>query len=358
MSIDVAKITMEDLLQLAVDEGASDIHLSVGAAPILRIHGSLHSLDCDSLHPSDTERLVHEITPPEHLNRIEKMKGADFGLPFKDLARFRVNVLQQKGSLGMVLRQIPNQLMDLDDIGLPPQVIDLLRKPRGLILVTGPTGSGKTTTLASMIDLVNRERDCHIITVEDPIEYHHQHKKSIITQRELGVDVPSFSEALRAALRQDPDVILVGEMRDLETISAAITAAETGHLVLGTLHTTGAPQTIDRIIDAFPSGQQGQIRMQLAESLQAVISQSLLRRIDKPGRVAAFEIMITTPSIRALIRDHKTFRIKSDIQTGSKLGMIDMETHLKELVQAGAISRESAMDAATDQNLLAQQLDQ
>lgn len=356
MSIDVSQITMEDLLQLAVDEGASDIHLSVGAPPVLRIHGSLHPLDCDTLRPGDTERLMGEITPPEHMERIKTLKGADFGLAYRNLARFRVNILRQKGSIGLVLRQIPTTLLSMEEIGLPPQVISLLDKPRGLILVTGPTGSGKTTTLSSMIDYINRNHDSHIITVEDPIEFQHQHKKSIITQRELGVDVPSFAEALRSALRQDPDVILVGEMRDLETIAAAITAAETGHLVFGTLHTTGAAPTIDRIIDAFPSSQQGQIRMQLADSLQAVVSQSLLRRIDQPGRVAAFEIMISTPSIRALIRDHKTFRIKSDIQTGSSLGMIDLETHLKELYQAGMISYESAVAVATDKNLLDQQI--
>lgn len=356
MSINASQITMNDLLQLCVDEGASDIHLSVGAPPVLRIHGSLHPLDCDPLRPSDTERLMEEITPAEHRERLEKIKGADFGLPFEDLARFRVNILHQKGSIGMVLRQIPTTLLSMDQIGLPQQVVSLLDKPRGLILVTGPTGSGKTTTLSSMIDYINRNHDSHIITIEDPIEFQHQHKKSIITQRELGVDVPSFAEALRSALRQDPDVILVGEMRDLETISAAITAAETGHLVFATLHTTGAAPTIDRIIDAFPSSQQGQVRMQLAESLQAVISQSLMRRIDQPGRVAAFEIMISTPSIRALIRDRKTFRIKSDIQTGSTLGMIDLETHLKELYNAGMISYESALAVATDRNLLDQQI--
>jgi twitching motility protein PilT len=356
MSIDVSHITMEDLLQLCVDEGASDIHLSVGAPPVLRINGSLHPLDCGELRADDTKRLMLEITPKEHMERIEILKGADYGLAFKGLARFRVSVLHQQGSIGMVLRQIPSRLIPLDQIGLPPAIIELLNKPRGLILVTGPTGSGKTSTLASMIDLINREHDCHIITIEDPVEYQHGHKKSIITQREIGVDVPSFAEALRAALRQDPDVILVGEMRDLETISAAITAAETGHLVLGTLHTTGAAETIDRIIDAFPSSQQAQVRSQLADSIQAVISQLLLPRIDRPGRVATFEIMVSTPGIKALIRDHKTFRIKSDIQTGSSRGMIDMEAHLVDLYNRGIISYESAVNAAPDRNLLDQKL--
>lgn len=356
MSIDVSQITMEDLLQLCVDEGASDIHLAVGAPPVLRIDGSLHPLDCEVLRPSDTERLMQEITPQEHMGRIETLKGADYGLAFLDLARFRVSVFHQKGSLGLVLRQIPTGLLPLDEIGIPPQVIELLKKPRGLILVTGPTGSGKTSTLSSMIDLINREQDCHIITVEDPIEFHHKHNKSIISQREIGVDVPSFAEALRAALRQDPDVILVGEMRDLETISAAITAAETGHLVLGTLHTTGAAATIDRIIDAFPAAQQSQVRMQLADSIQAVVSQLLLPRIDKPGRVATFEIMISTPGIRALIRDHKTFRIKSDIQTGAQMGMVELDSHLQGLYEKGIISRESALNASQDRNSLEQQI--
>jgi twitching motility protein PilT len=244
----------------------------------------------------------------------------------------------------------------LEQIGLPPQIKDLLFKPRGLILVTGPTGSGKSTTLASMLNIVNEERDCHIITIEDPIEYYHNHKKSMVTQREIGVDVPTFKEALRRALRQDPDVILVGEMRDLETMEAAISAAETGHLVFATLHTTGAAATVDRIVDAFPTDQQEQVRTQLSVGLVAVISQLLLVRADKPGRVAAFEIMINTSSIASLIRDNKTYRITSDIQTGAKHGMITMDAHLMALYEAGQIKYEDLITKAHDANSIVQKL--
>ena len=246
--------------------------------------------------------------------------------------------------------------MSLEDIGLPPQIKELLFKPRGMILVTGPTGSGKSTTLASMINVINIERDCHIITIEDPIEYFHTHKKSIVTQREIGVDVMTFKEALRRALRQDPDVILVGEMRDLETMEAAITAAETGHLVFATLHTTGAARTVDRIVDAFPTDQQEQIRTQLASGIVAVVSQLLLVRADKPGRVAAFEIMISTPAIQALIRDNKTYRITSDIQTGAKHGMITLDAHLMALFQAGQIEYQDLITKAQDPDSIVQKL--
>jgi twitching motility protein PilT len=265
-------------------------------------------------------------------------------------------VLKTKGNVGVVLRQIPTELMSLEKIGLPPQIRELLFKPRGLVLVTGPTGSGKTTTLASMINVINQERDCHIITIEDPIEYYHQHNKSIVTQRELGVDVPSFKEALRRALRQDPDVILVGEMRDLETMEAAITAAETGHLVFATLHTTGAANTVDRIVDAFPTDQQEQVRTQLAAGIVAVISQLLLVRQDQPGRVAAFEIMISTPSIRSLIRENKTFRLASDIQTGAKYGMITLDAHMLALYRAGQIGYEDLITKAQDPEMIIQKL--
>src|SRR5256885_2894937 len=251
--------------------------------------------------------------------------------------------------MGGVARRYPNNLLTLEKIGIPPSVRELLYKPRGLVLVTGPTGSGKTTSLASMINIINEERDdAHIITIEDPIEYYHKHKKSVVTQREINVDVPNFAEALRRALRQDPDVVLVGEMRDLETIDAAITAAETGHLVFGTLHTTGAAKTIDRVVNAFPNQQQEQIRIQLSTVLQAVISQLLLPRSDKPGRVAIFEIMINTPSIAALIRDNKTFRIQSDIQTGAKYGMVTLDSFLVEKYLAGMIAREEVVTKAQD----------
>ncbi|MCA1808491.1 MAG: type IV pilus twitching motility protein PilT [Lentisphaerae bacterium] len=333
---DNAVIGMNDLLQLVVDEGASDLHIAVGLPPMLRLHGRLQPIECPILTAEDTERLMKSITSEAYQQKVREIGGMDFGFSFGEAARFRVSVLKAKGAVGMVLRQIPSKLLSLDEIGLPAQVKDLLYRPRGLILVTGPTGSGKTSTLASMIDLINTERDCHIITIEDPIEYYHDHKKSVITQREIGVDVPNFKEALRRALRQDPDVILVGEMRDLETMEAAITAAETGHLVMATLHTTGAARTVDRIVDAFPTDQQEQIRTQLASSVVAVLSQLLMVRADRPGRVAAFEIMITTPSIQQLIRDNKTFRIPSDIQTGAKWGMVTLDAHLMVLYEAVA----------------------
>ena len=348
MTTKSSDISMSDLLQLAVDEGASDLHLAVGLPPTLRIHGGLNHLDTEKLTPEDTERFMKSITSEENQMLVRERGGCDFGFAFGNAGRFRVSVFRQKGVIGIVLRLIPSDLLTLDQIGLPSQVKDLLYKPRGLILVTGPTGSGKTTTLASMVNVINIERDVHIITVEDPIEYYHDHNKSIITQRELRVDVTSFADALRAALRQDPDVILVGEMRDLETMEAAITAAETGHLVFATLHTTGAARTVDRIVDAFPTNQQEQVRTQLSSSLVAVISQLLMVRQDRPGRIAAFEIMISTPSIRSLIRDNKTFRITSDIQTGARWGMMTLDAHLVALYEQGIISYEDVITKAQD----------
>ncbi len=349
-------VSMTDLLQLVVDEGASDLHLAVGLPPMLRVHGGLRPLDSPPLAPEDTERLMKSITSDNYQQKVREIGGVDFGFSFGTAARFRVSVLKSKGNVGMVLRQIPSKLMTLEEIGLPPQVKDLLFRPRGLILVTGPTGSGKTSTLASMINVINTERDCHIITIEDPIEYYHEHKQSVITQREIGVDVPNFKEALRRALRQDPDVILVGEMRDLETMEAAISAAETGHLVMATLHTTGAARTVDRVVDAFPTDQQEQIRTQLASTIIAVVSQLLLVRQDRPGRVAAFEIMITTPSIQQLIRDNKTFRIPSDIQTGAKWGMVTLDAHLMVLYEAGVIGYDELITKAQDPSAIAAKL--
>jgi len=353
-----SEVEMSELLQLAVDEGASDLHLTVGAPPVLRIHGSLHPIDAQPLAPEDTERLMKAITSPDHQQKVREQGGTDFGFTFGSNARFRVSVLKSKGNIGLVLRQIPSKFMTLEEIGLPPQVKELLFRPRGLILVTGPTGSGKTTTLASMINVINEERDCHIVTIEDPIEYYHTHKKSIVTQREVGVDVPTFKESLKRVLRQDPDVILVGEMRDLETMEAAITAAETGHLVFATLHTTGAARTVDRIVDAFPTDQQEQIRTQLSVSIVAVISQLLLVRADQRGRIAAFEIMISTPSIQALIRDNKTYRITSDIQTGAKYGMCTLDSHLLALYQAGKIHYEDLITKAQDPEAIVQRLEE
>ncbi|RMD77152.1 MAG: PilT/PilU family type 4a pilus ATPase [Lentisphaerae bacterium] len=350
-------LDMNELLQLVVDEGASDLHIEVGAPPCLRIHGDLLPLlDTDPLTKEDTERLMKSITSEANQQRLREQGGADFGFAFGDKARFRVSIFKQKGAVGMVLRMIPNDLMTLEEIGLPPIVKDLLFRPRGLILVTGPTGSGKSTTLASMINVINSERACHIITIEDPIEFYHQHKKSVVIQREIGVDVPDFAEALRRGLRQDPDVFLVGEMRDLETIAAAITAAETGHLVFGTLHTTGAAETIDRIVDAFPTDQQGQIRTQLSAGLEAVISQVLLKRVDVPGRVAAFEVMVKTPSIQALIRDGKTFRITSEIQTGAKYGMNTLDSHLLSLYERNIISYGDLITKSKDPQHIIQSL--
>ena len=353
--VETSHVEMKELLQLTVDEGASDLHLSVGIPPLLRIDGGLHPLDAPPLRPEDTERLMKSITSPEHQQKVRERGGTDFGFGFGDASRFRVSVLKAKGNIGIVLRSIPSRFLALEDIGLPPQVKELLFRPRGLILLTGPTGSGKTTTLASMVNVINEERDCHVITIEDPIEYYHDHKKSIVTQREIGVDVPDFTEALMRALRQDPDVILVGEMRDLATMEAAITASETGHLVFATLHTTGAARTVDRIVDAFPSGQQEQIRTQLSVGIVAVISQLLLVR-RSGGRIASFEIMISTPSIQALIRDNKTYRITSDIQTGAKHGMITMDAHLMALYEAGEINYEDLITKAQDPDSIVQRL--
>ncbi len=349
--------SMSDLLQLVVSEGSSDLHLRVGVPPVIRVHGILHRVEGPSLAPEDTEELMRSITSEDHIQHVRERGGSDFGFAFGELARFRVSVFKEKGNFGMVLRQIPTKLLELDKIGLPPSVRELLYKPRGLVLVTGPTGSGKSTTLASMVNVINEEREeAHIITIEDPIEFYHKHKKAIVTQREIHVDVPSFAEALRRALRQDPDVILVGEMRDLETIDAAITAAETGHLVFGTLHTTGAAKTVDRIVNAFPTNQQEQIRIQLSTVLQAVISQLLIPRIDKPGRVAVFEIMVNTPSIAALIRDNKTFRLNSDIQTGAKYGMVTLDSFLLDKYLAGMIAREEVITKAQDPVTIQQKL--
>ena len=339
---------MHQLLEAACDFGASDLHLAVGDPPVLRVHGDLQPLDMPVLEPEDTELLMRTICTEAQMESVQNNGGADFGLPFEDRARFRVSVFKQKGRIGLVLRQIPNEMIPLKKIGLPEEINELLYKPRGLILVTGPTGSGKTTTLTSMLNFINENRACHIITIEDPIEFYHNHKKSVVTQREIGADVPSFAEAIRRALRQDPDVILVGEMRDLETMGAAITAAETGHLVFGTLHTTGSASTVDRMVGAFPTDQQGQIRMQLSVGLVAVISQLLIPRIDKPGRVAAFEIMVNTPSIAAMIRDGNTHRITSDIQTGAKYGMRTLDSHLLELYTSGMISYEEFISKSRD----------
>ena len=345
-------ISMEELLQATIDEGGSDLHIRALMPPKLRVHGELLPLTEEALTEEDSFKLVREMATDEQMAELEKNGGADFALAHPDGTRFRVSIFKERKRYSAVLRQIPNTLLTMAQLGLPPVVKELLFKPRGLILVTGPTGSGKSTTLASMIDVINKERNVHIVTIEDPIEFYHNSQNSLVTQREIGDDVPSFAEAIRRALRQDPDVILVGEMRDLETIAAAITAAETGHLVFGTLHTTGAAETIDRIVDAFPMNQQSQIRTQLAAGLQAVISQILLPRLGPDGqvhgRVAAFEIMTTTDAIRSRIRDNKTNMIKSDMQTGAKFGMVTLDSCLLEHYKAGLISYEELITKSQD----------
>ena len=323
--------------------------------PTLRLSGSMTPIDGPALTPADTEQLMQSITPDSHISNVKLNGGADFGFAFGEKARFRVSVLRAKGNYGLVLRQIPYKMFGLRDIGLPDKVRELLYRPRGLILVTGPTGSGKSTTLASMVNYINENRDGHIITIEDPIEYYHNHKRCVVTQREVHSDVPSFAEAIRRALRQDPDIILVGEMRDLETIEAAISAAETGHLVFGTLHTNGAAKTIDRIVDAFPANMKDMIRTQLASSVQAVISQVLCKKIGG-GRIAGYEIMINTTSIASLIRETKTFRINSDIQTGANLGMITMDTHLMSLFNRELISADECVEKAQDPVVMREKL--
>jgi twitching motility protein PilT len=337
-------LQMDRLLDVVVKQDASDLHISVGRRPTCRMGGRLRELQTKVLEPEDTLQLMKSVTPEKNQQELQEKGGSDFGFAFGDRARFRVSVFKQKGVISMVLRQIPNRLLTFDQIGLPDMVKDLIRRPRGLFVVTGPTGSGKTTSLATMIDHINMNFERHIVTVEDPVEYYHSHKKSVVNQREVGLDVPTFAEALRRVLRQDPDCILVGEMRDLETIESAIRAAETGHLVFGTLHTTGAAGTINRIIDAFPTNQQEQVRVQLSTSLLAVLSQVLLPRADKPGRVAAYEFLVVTPAISNLIRENKTFRIDSAIQTGKKFGMQLLDDHLWSLYSRGMISAEEMID--------------
>ena len=346
---------MNDLLDLVVDQKSSDLHLQVGVPPCLRLRGSMTPIDGPELRPADNENLMLAITPAEHIQKVKLNGGTDFGFAFGDKARFRVSVLKTKGNYGLVLRQIPNQLFDLRSIGLPDKIKELLYRPRGLFLVTGPTGSGKSTTLASMINYINENRDAHIITIEDPIEYYHAHKKCVVTQREVGSDVPSFAEAIKRALRQDPDVILVGELRDLETIEAAISAAETGHLVFGTLHTNSAAKTVDRIVDAFPASMKEMIRTQLSTSIICVIAQSLCKK-KNGGRIAAYEIMVNTTSIGSLIRDNKTFRIPSEIQTGAALGMITLDTHLLSLVNRDLIEADEAYEKSQEPIVMREKL--
>jgi len=349
-------VLIDKLLEHIVSVNGSDLHLTVGRPPTIRLHGRLRSLNTRVLSPEDTVSLMKSIAPERAQQEIQELGSADFGFAYGEKARFRVNIFKQRGHIAIVLRQIPTKLMTFEEIGLPPVMKKLIFQPRGLILVTGPTGSGKTTTLATMIDYINERSDRHIVTIEDPIEYYHKHKKCIVNQRELGNDVPSFSEGLRRVLRQDPDVILVGEMRDLETIGAAITAAETGHLVFGTLHTTSAEGTVNRIIDVFPIDQQEQIRVQLSVSVIAILCQQLLPTADGKGRVAAFECLITTSAVRNLIRENKVYNIESCIQTGRKYGMVLLDDYLFELYQKGVVTAEAALAKASKPNELQEKI--
>ena len=342
----MATVNIDRLLQACVTMGGSDIHIAVGRPPVLRIDGRLRSLETKVLEPDDTFALMKSITPERNQQEFQEEGGTDFGFAYGEQCRFRVSVFKQKGNVGIVLRLIPSKILSFDEIGLPKICAALCRRPRGLFLVTGPTGSGKTTTLATMVNYINETIDRHIVTVEEPIEYYHSHKKSIINQREVGIDVPSFSEALRRVLRQDPDVILVGELRDLETIEAAVRAAETGHLVFSTLHTTSAAGTITRIIDVFPVNQQEQIRIQLSSNLIAVLSQALCPLSTGKGRIAAYEFMVVTPAIANLIRENKTYRIDSSIQTGRRLGMQLLDDHLWQLYESGKITMAEMLDKA------------
>jgi twitching motility protein PilT len=351
----MATILIDKLLQACVKQGASDIHIVVGQPPVFRLHGRMRKLETKVLEADDTVALMKSIAPERSQRELQERGSADFGFAFGDLARFRVSIFKQRGNVSMVLRQIPNDMLTPEQLGLPDVCVKLVMRPRGLFLVTGPTGSGKSTTLASLVNYINETVDHHIITIEDPIEFYHYHKKSTVNQREIGVDVPSFSEAIRRALRQDPDVILVGEMRDLETIEAAISAAETGHVVFGTLHTNSAQGTINRIIDAFPGNLQDQIRTQLSTAIIGVVAQTLLPKIGG-GRCAAYEILVVTSGIANLIRENKTFRINSAIQTGAKFGMQLMDDCLFRLWRDEKVTIEDALSKAQNPDDLAKKI--
>ena len=350
--MEASEVTIEQIMGWAKDAGASDVHITVGISPKMRVNGKLMVMPFPVLLPVDTKRICDSMMNDKQKEHFEEKGEWDFSYSIPQMGRYRVNAFRQRGSVAMVLRIVGTVVPTPESLSLPPSVIDLYKMKRGLVLVTGPTGSGKSTTLASLVGKINMDLDAHIITLEDPIEYLHRHARSIVNQREIGIDATSYDLALRSALREDPDVILVGEMRDLETISTAITAAETGHLVLSTLHTIGAAATIERIIDVFPPHQQEQIRTQLANVLVSVVSQQLVPTVDKRGRVAAFEVMHATPAIRNLIRENKTHQIATSIQTSRRLGMITMDDALVELYMKGKIDRNEALNFAQDKNTM------
>ena len=347
--VGVEDLHLDDILMYALHRGASDIHLSVDLPPMVRVDGDLVPSKYTPLTPMDTQRLIYDILTSEQVQWFEKTKELDFSYSLKEAGRFRVNVYRQRCTVGAALRAIPTKIPTIEQLGLPAIISDLCDRHSGLILVTGPTGSGKSTTIATMIDKINREKTGHIMTIEDPVEYLHHHKKCMINQRELSTDTDSFENALRAVLREDPDIILVGEMRDLETIASALTLAETGHLVFGTLHTRNAPQTIDRVVDVFPAHQQAQIKVQLSNTLEAVIAQQLIPR-KGGGRYASIEIMVATPAIRNLIREGKTFQVYSSMETGGQYGMRTMDSELAAAHKNGIIAYEEAISRCIDKD--------
>jgi twitching motility protein PilT len=343
----VVELHIDDLLIEAVERGASDLHLTEGLPPMIRQHGRLVRTSYEPLKSQDVQRLVYDVLTDHQIQWFEKVRELDFSYGISGVGRFRFNVYRQRGSIAAAMRAIPTRIPQIEELRLPPLLREMTRRPSGLILVTGATGAGKSTTLASMVDIINQERDCHVMSIEDPIEYLHTHRKAMVNQRELGQDTNSFENALRAVLREDPDVILIGELRDLETISAAITMAETGHLVFATLHTRNAPQTIDRLVDVFPPYQQDQIKVQLANALEAVIAQQLLPKIGG-GRVPVVEIMIANAAVKNLIREGRSEQLPSCIETGAQLGMQTMDRALVNAVRLGHITMETARTASLD----------
>jgi len=341
-------LSMDELLKLMMEKRASDLHLTVGASPMLRIDGEVYPTQHEKLTPDISQRLIYSLLTDKQKEKFEATNELDLSFGVKGIGRIRMNVFRQRNAVAAALRSISEKILTFEDLGLPPVVYDIMRLQKGLILVTGPTGCGKSTTLASMINFLNEKRQGHIMTIEDPIEYVHQHKKCVVNQREVGADTSSFPSALKYVLRQDPDIILIGEMRDLETIGAALTIAETGHMVFATLHTTDAPSSINRVIDVFPTHQQAQIRSQLSFVLQAVFTQQLLVRTGGIGRVLACEVLLVTPAVKNLIRDMKVEQIYLSMQTGAKFGMQTMNASLCELVSKGKITNEEAMNATTD----------